>query len=103
MGEVVTAVENFVLLGSLTAGAAFLCAAIVRAAVARRLWSPHPVVLTRVYAVAVAAPPVVSLWLVSAALLPEWWLGRTTFEQEHAATTHSHLHLLTDVTAALER
>jgi Zn-dependent protease with chaperone function len=98
----VTGIENFVLLGSLAASASFALAVAVRWSVARRLWAPHPHVLAQLYGAAVMLPPIVSLWLVSAALLPEWWLGKTVFDLEHATTGHEHLHLLSDLTAALE-
>ena len=102
MRTLVTGLENFVLLGSLAALVAFAIAAVVRAAEVRGLWRPHPSLPARLYGAAVALPPLVSLWLVAAALLPEWWLGKTDFDREHAATDHAHLHLLSDLTAALE-
>ena len=99
MRTLLTAVENVVLFGSLTAIATFAIAGAVRWAT-RRGWRPHPYLLTRLYAAAVAAPPLVALWLVAAALLPEWWLGKTAFDVEHAGP--GHLHLLSDLTASLE-
>jgi Zn-dependent protease with chaperone function len=101
MRLVVTAVENFVLFGTLAALVVFVVAAGARWMTLRGWWSPHPFTLTKFYAVAVAVPPVVSLWLVVAALLPEWWLGKDVFDLEHA-TPSNHLHLLSDLTAALE-
>ena len=102
MRTVVTGLENFVLLGSLVAFLAFAIAGIVRAAELRGYWRPHPSVPMRLYGAAVALPPIVSLWLVAAALLPEWWLGQQDFDREHAATDHAHFHLLSDLTVALE-
>lgn len=99
MRTLVTPVENVVLFGSLTATGTFAVAALARSAT-RRGWRPHPYVLTRLYAGAVAAPPLVALWLVAAALLPEWWLGKPAFDAEHAGP--GHLHLLSDLTASLE-
>jgi Zn-dependent protease with chaperone function len=99
MRTLITAVENVVLFGSLTAIATFAIAGAARLA-SRRGWRPHPYLLTRLYAAAVALPPLVALWLVAAALLPEWWLGKSAFDVEHARP--EHLHLLSDVTASLE-
>ncbi len=102
MRTVVTAIENFVLLGLLSAVLSFAAALLVRFIVSRHFWMPHPIVLSRVYGVMVAFPPVASLWLVSAALLPEWWLGKTAFDLEHSPMGSVHFHLLSDLTAALE-
>jgi hypothetical protein len=38
---------------------------------------------------------------VAAAFLPEWWLGEEAFGTAHPAPLHQ-LHLLSDLTAALE-
>lgn len=99
MRTLVTAVENAVLFGSLTAAATFSIAGALRWA-SRRGWRPHPYLLSRLYAAAVASPPLLALWLVAAALLPEWWLGKTVFDVEHSGP--GHLHLLSDLTASLE-
>lgn len=100
MRTLVTAVENFVLLGTLVALAAYTLAAVARWAARTERWRPHPWTLSRVYAAAVAAPPVAALWLVTAALLPERWLGEAEFALGHAGP--SHLHLLSNLTASLE-
>ncbi len=102
MRTLVTGLENFVLLGSLAALVAFAAAGLLRAVEARGMWRPHPSVIARLYGAAVVLPPLVSLWVVAAALLPEWWLGKIAFDREHAAIGHEHLHLLSDLTAALE-
>ena len=97
----VTAVENFVLFGTLLAlgGTAFAWAA--RSAALRGWWGPHPLTLTRVYSLALLIPPVAAIWIVAAAFLPEWWLGEEAFGAAHPAPLHQ-LHLLSDLTAALE-
>lgn len=100
MRTLVTAVENFVLLGSLAALATFALAGMLRWAWLRERWRPHPAVLARAYAAAIVLPPLAALWLVAAALLPEFWLARAEFDLEHARP--EHLHLLSDRTASLE-
>lgn len=102
MRTLVTGIENFVLLGSLAASTAFALAVAIRWSVARRYWAPHPSILAQIYGASVALPPILALWLVLAALLPEWWLGKAVFDSEHAATGYVHLHLLSDLTSALE-
>lgn len=42
-----------------------------------------------------------AVWIVAAAFLPEWWLGEEAFGTAHPAPLHQ-LHLLSDLTAALE-
>jgi Zn-dependent protease with chaperone function len=100
MRTLVTAIENFVLFGSLAAVGIFALAGALRWASLRERWRPHPSLLARAYAVAVALPPVAAGWLVAAALLPERWLGKAEFTLEHARP--EHLHLLSDLTASLE-
>lgn len=97
----VTAVENFVLFGTLLALGGFAAAWGARSAVLRGWWGPHPLTLTRVYSLALLIPPVVATWIVAAAFLPEWWLGEEAFGAAHPAPLHQ-LHLLSDLTAALE-
>ncbi len=98
----VTAVENFVLFGTLLALGGFAAAWAARLAAVRGWWGPHPQTLTRVYSVAVLFPPVVATWIVLAAFLPEWWLGEEAFGTAHPAPLHQ-LHLLSDgaLTAAV--
>ena len=97
----VTAVENFVLFGTLLAlgGAALAWAA--RLGALRGWWAPHPLTLTRIYSAALLLPPVAAIWVVAAAFLPEWWLGEEAFGTAHPAPLHQ-FHLLSDLTAALE-
>lgn len=97
----ITAIENFVLFSALLAMACFAVAFAARWATRRSWWRPQPFTLTRVYAAALVIPPVVAAWLVAASLLPEWWLTQSVFEAEHPAPQHQ-LHLLSDLTAALE-
>ena len=97
----VTAVENFVLFGTLLALGGFAAAWAARAATQRGWWGPHPQTLTRLYSLALILPPVAATWIVLAAFLPEWWLGEEAFGAAHPAPLHQ-LHLLSDLTAALE-
>ena len=98
---ILVAIENFVLLSTLLAFASFVLAWSARRAAESGLWHPHPYTLTRLYAAALVFPPLVAAWLVAAALLPESWLGATTFEAAHPAPLHEW-HLLGNLTAALE-
>ena len=97
----ITAVENFVLFGTLLALGGFAAAWASRLAALRGWWEPHPLTLTRVYSAALLMPPVAATWIVVAAFLPEWWLGEEAFGTAHPAPLHQ-LHLLSDLTAALE-
>jgi len=97
----VTAVENFVLFGTLLALGGFATAWAARLCTLRGRWAPHPLTLTRVYSLAILLPPVAATWIVVAAYLPEWWLGEEAFGAAHPAPLHQ-LHLLSDLTAALE-
>jgi Zn-dependent protease with chaperone function len=97
----VTAVENFVLFGSILALAGFLLAWCARRATRRGLWKPQPFKLSRLYGAALVMPPVLAAWIVAAAFLPEWWLTQAAFDAEHPAPLH-HFHLLSDLTATLE-
>src|SRR5215213_2311848 len=97
----VTAVENFVLFGTLLALGCAALAWAARLATLRGWCAPHPQTLTRLYSLALTFPPVAATWIVIAAFLPEWWLGEEAFGAAHPAPLHQ-LHLLSDLTAALE-
>jgi Zn-dependent protease with chaperone function len=97
----ITAVENFVLFGSLLALAGFIVAWAARQASLRGWWQPQPFKLARLYGLMLVMPPVLAAWIVAAAFLPEWWLTEAVFDAEHPAPLH-HLHLLSDLTATLE-
>ena len=55
--------------------------------------------LIRTYTWAIVLPPVLALWIVVAAFLPEWWTPEA-FEAAH--TTPHEFHLLGDLTARIE-
>lgn len=101
MRLLITAVENFVLFGTLIALAGFALAWAVRAHAARTSREIRPDRVARVYTLALIVPPVAAAWLVSGALLPESWLGEAAFDAAHPAPLHE-LHLLSDLTASLE-
>lgn len=98
---ILVAIENFVLLSTLLALTCFVLAWSARRGAESGLWHPHPYTLTRLYTAALVFPPLVAAWLVTAALLPESWLGATTFEAAHPAPLHEW-HLLGNLTATLE-
>jgi len=97
----ITAIENFVLFSTLLALASFALSYGARRAAKNGFWLPCASTLTRLYTAALVFPPVTSAWLVIAALLPEFWLGRSGFDAAHPPPLHE-LHLLSDVTAKLE-
>ena len=101
MRLLITAIENFVLFGTLLALAGFALAWAVRSLAARTSREIRPDRLARVYTLALTAPPVAAAWLVAGALLPETWLGEAAFDAAHPAPLHE-LHLLSDLTASLE-
>ena len=53
------------------------------------------------YCCALVLPPLASLWLVSAALLPRLWMTAEAFAAEHTAPLHE-IHLLGALTVAVE-
>ena len=97
----IAAIENFVLFCTLLAIVAFAIALIVRELVMRRVCRLQPHSLARVYVLALVVPPAASVWLVSAALLPRFWMTPEAFAAQHAAPFHE-IHLLGTLTFALE-
>jgi Zn-dependent protease with chaperone function len=95
------AVENFIFFSSLLAVCCFALAWMMRGCVIQGWWQPHPLTLSRLYAAAVIIPPTAGAWLVAAALLPQAWLGEQDFAASHPPP-HHQLHLLGEMTAALE-
>ena len=95
---VLTTAENFVLISAVLSVALFGAAAIIRANSTTRAW--HPLKLSRVYAWALIVPPVASMWLVSASLLPVMWVGPERWVQEHRAAHTDHL--LSALTVSLD-
>ena len=81
-------IENFILINTALSLIAFGVAYLLRVTNRVRAWHPHA--QSRLFAMALMAPPVVSMWLVSAALLPAMWLG-TRWEQEHEPAHVLHL------------
>jgi Zn-dependent protease with chaperone function len=97
----IAAIENFVLFNTIFALAMFAVALIVRQITIREMWRPRAENLSRFYTAALVIPPLASLWLVAAALLPRLWLTPEAFAAEHSAPLHQ-LHLLGELTVALE-
>ncbi|MEK6303960.1 MAG: M56 family metallopeptidase [Acidobacteriota bacterium] len=95
---ILTSAENFMLISTALSVALFGAAAIVRTSKRTRAW--HPLRLSRVYAVALIAPPLASMWLVSASLLPVMWLAAERWVQEHRAAHTDHL--LSALTVSLD-
>lgn len=91
-------VENFFLANAALSVAAFLVARTLRARGLARTWRPRR--RARLYAAALAAPPIVSGWLVCASLLPAVWLDEARWQRAHEPA-HS-LHLLNAFTLPLD-
>lgn len=79
----------------------FAVALIVRQITIREIWQVKAGSLAQFYAVAIIVPPIASLWLVTAALIPRLWLTPKAFAAEHSAPLHQ-LHLLGELTVVLE-
>ena len=97
----IIAVENFVFFSTLLALAAFAFAWAAHKLSMTGTWKLRPDVLARVYTAALMIPPIAAFWLVAAALLPEWWLGKAAFDAAHSTPLHE-LHLLSELTTAVE-
>jgi Zn-dependent protease with chaperone function len=97
----IAAIENFVLFSTFFALVVFALALIVRQVTIREMWRPQADTLARFYTAALVIPPLASLWLVAAALLPRLWLTPEAFAAEHSAPLHQ-LHLLGELTVSLE-
>ena len=97
----IIAIENFIFFSTALALVAFLIASLARKVTDCGQERLHPHTLTRLYEAAVVLPPMIAAWLVAASLLPETWLGEAAFDAAHPAPLH-HLHLLGDLTSAVE-
>ena len=79
----------------------FSIAFVIRQLTIRQFWQPRSESLAHFYTTTLVMPPLASLWLVSAALLPRIWMSVEAFEAEHAAPLHE-IHLLGLLTLAIE-
>ena len=79
----------------------FAIAAVVRHLTIRQIWRQRCASLSNFYTAALLIPPLASLWLVSATLLPRMWMRVEAFEAQHAAPLHE-IHLLGSLTLAME-
>jgi Zn-dependent protease with chaperone function len=95
---VLAGVENFFLANTALSLGAFSAACLLRAYGQARAW--HPLRRARVYTLALVVPPLVSSWLVCAALLPALWLDEIRWRRAHSPA-HS-LHLLNAFTIPLD-
>lgn len=95
----ISVVENFVLLSTIFALVSFAAAGIVKLVVRRQRRELRSITLIRLYTWALILPPVLALWIVAAAFLPEFWMPEA-FNAAHS--TPHELHLLGDLTAKVE-
>ena len=97
----VAAIENFVLFSTVLAIISFTLTSIVRQLAMRQMCSLRPDSLARLYGIALVIPPLASLWLITAALLPRLWMTPEAFAAQHAAPFHE-IHLFGTLTFAIE-
>ena len=95
----ISIVENFVLLSTIFAVVSFVIARAAKLLVEQRSYKLRSSSLIRLYTWALILPPVLALWIVAAAFLPEFWMPEA-FNAAHG--TPHELHLLGDLTAGLE-
>jgi beta-lactamase regulating signal transducer with metallopeptidase domain len=95
----ISVVENFVLLSTIFAVVSFAGAGGAKLLVQRGSYELRTNTLIRVYTWALVLPPVLALWIVAAAFLPEFWMP-DAFNAAHS--TPHELHLLGDLTARVE-
>lgn len=97
---ILVAATHFLVLSTTLASLAFALAWAARALARRRAVHPHT--LAKLYAVALAGPPLMAAWLVATAFLPTWWLGGPAFEAAHEWPLHD-VHLLPGALGEAER
>jgi Zn-dependent protease with chaperone function len=98
---ILEAFENFLFFGTAFALMGFAVAWGARAGARWRPDTLRPHILARLYTLALVLPPVGAAWLVSAALLPCWWLGEYELYTAHPDPIHP-LHLVGALTNRLE-
>jgi Zn-dependent protease with chaperone function len=95
----ISVVENFVLLSTIFAIVCFAIAGSAKLLVQNKPYELRTSTLIRLYTWVLILPPVLALWIVAAAFLPEFWMP-DAFNAAHS--TPHELHLLGDLTARLE-
>lgn len=98
---ILEALESFVCFSTAFALAGFAVAWGARAAARWRPDALHPHTLARLYTLALVLPPVTAAWVVTAALLPCWWLGEDALYAFHPDPVHS-FHLIGVLTGRFE-
>lgn len=93
-------IENFIFFSTIFAVVGFLIALIVRN-LNNRLFSLTPFSELRFYTLAIVVPPLLALWLVVGALLPQLWVANDLFLEAHAGSVHE-IHLFGDLTMEFE-
>jgi Zn-dependent protease with chaperone function len=94
-------IENFVFFNTIFAIAAFLLSWGWKVAAEKQIIAVSPFWLGRLFAGAICVPPIISLWLLLAALLPQVWLPAELVASAHQAPAHE-LHLFGDITSGFE-
>jgi hypothetical protein len=95
----ISVVENFVLLSTIFAIISFGAGGAMRLLVQHQYGVLRTATIISFYTWALILPPVLALWIVAAAFLPEFWMPEA-FNAAHS--TPHELHLLGDLTAKIE-
>ena len=98
---ILEALENFIVFSTAFALAGFAIAWGARAWMRRRPDALSPQALARLYTLALVLPPATAAWVVTAALLPCWWLAEHELSAAHQEPVHA-LHLVGALTGRLE-
>lgn len=93
--------ENFLVFGTTFALVGFAVAWVARAGARWRPDILRPYMLARLYTLALVLPPMAAAWVVTAALLPCWWLVEHELYAAHPDPDHP-LHLVGALTNRLE-
>ncbi len=93
-------IENFVFFSTILAVIAYALAETLRFGGEKSRFKISAFAQTRIFAGLILLPPILALWLVLAALLPETWLGAEFFKAAHVK--HHEWHLLSDLTTRFE-
>ena len=95
----ISVVENFVLLSTIFAIVCFAIAGAAKLLVQNKPYELRTSTLIRLYTWTLILPPILALWIVAAAFLPEFWMPEA-FKAAHS--TPHELHLLGDLTGRVE-
>ena len=85
----ISVIENFVLLSTIFAIVCFAIAGAAKLMVQNKPYELQTSTLIRLYTWALILPPVLALWIVAAAFLPEFWMP-DAFNAAHSTPHELH-------------